>query len=380
MSLKLYISGQGYVGFNSIKVNKTFLNLVSEFEATFPFTQDYQQYLSKSNNSKYPIILNSKVIIENGSTKVFTGYIEKIKIVNNNQGRYISVSGRSLTQDIIDSTIDNSIANLFSGTLTLKKIIENVLEKMNITGVNVLEDGGSTQFSKDDEITPTIGTSVHDFIKKYCDKKQVYLNTTGDGNLKLIKATQNTNIPNKLLSIVGSSNNNILESNVEYDSTKEFYKYNCYSQSNSNYLSFNNISEYNNSQSSIMGTSVNDTIRRSRIFNFLSQNSLTTKEATDRAEWQSNFNNSQSVIYKCKVAGLTYDGDITWDTNLLVSINDTFCDINAIMLSSEVELVQDNNGLITNLTFVNKDSFNLIAVQNANSILRQQTGKYLTDR
>lgn len=370
--MDLYIDNTLYNGFTYISLRKRFLNLASQFNATLPITTTYAEYL-KNNKQDYPIILGSSVKIYINSKIVFNGYIEKINVKQSKANQILYVSGRSITADLLDTTINSDVLTRLTSSVTLKQVCERVLSNLKIN-VSVLESSSTTQFNKNDYLAPQVGQSAFDFLNQYAKKRQVFLHTQGDGNIKLIRSTDTKDIGVQLLLKNDGSQNNILESDVSYDLTKLFNKYICHAQNNLTFGGINDLNSLNATNTDITGTEIDSRIRESRILNFISDTNLNNSEASDRATWQSNFNRSQFFIYRCRVPNLTYDNENYWDVNQLVQVIDTYADVDAKLLISEVNFSQSvSGGIIADLTMVNKDSYSLLSIENQRQQFEQQS-------
>ena len=367
--MKLYINNKPYIGFSNITFNKSFINLVSTFSAVIPITVTYKDYLQSNNVQKYPIIIGASVKIYVNDTIIFNGYIEKLSI-KQKDSQVMKISGRSITADIIDTTINKDIITRFSNNITLKQMCEKVLKNISLD-IKVVESISTGRFSKDDFISPQLGQSLFDFLNQYAKKKQVFIQTKGDGSIELLRSNTAIDIKAELLLKSIGNKNNILESDTSYDVSRLYNKYVCHGQT---FLTFAE------SDTNTKGEAIDSSIRKSRISNFISDTNLNNSEAINRAKWQSNFNKSQFMIYTCKVPHLTYDNKNPWDTNQLVNVTDTYADIDSKLLISEVKFTEDSDsGTVSELTMVMKDSFNLISAEEQRKQLEKQIGKTLAN-
>tara|TARA_R110001606_G_scaffold87314_2_gene197128 strand:+ start:928 stop:2043 length:1116 start_codon:yes stop_codon:yes gene_type:complete len=369
IKMKLYINNKPYDGFTNITFNKSFINLVSTFSAILPIDKPYSEYLKSNNVQKYPIIIGASAKIYIKGKIVFNGYIEKLSI-KQKESQVMKISGRSITADIIDTTINKDIITRFSNNTTLKQICERVLKNIGLN-IKVLESIDTGKFSKYDFIAPQVGQSLFDFLNQYAKKKQVFIQTQGDGSIKLLRSNNAIDTGSQLLLESNGKNNNVLESDTSYDISRLFNKYICHAQTQLTFAV---------NDTGIQGESIDSSIRKSRISNFISDTNLNTGEAINRSKWQSNFNKSQFMIYTCKVPHLTYDNENVWDTNQLVHVIDTYADINSKLLISDIKFIEDSeSGIVAELTMVMKDSFNLISVEEQRKQLEKQVGQTLAN-
>ncbi|MBK2125730.1 phage baseplate assembly protein, partial [Fangia hongkongensis] len=120
-NIKLYINGQGYVGFTNINVKKTFLDLCGTYSASVPITKVHENY---------PIKLGDKCRVEVNDSAFLTGYVEKISINQDSSTAMINISGRDKTCDLVDTTIDQSIISQFNGVIYFDDLCKKIINKI----------------------------------------------------------------------------------------------------------------------------------------------------------------------------------------------------------------------------------------------------------
>jgi len=371
--MQLYINNKAYDGFSDITYKKSFLNIASSFTAQLPLNDTYKEYVNGNDGVQFPIILNASIKIYVDKQIIFNGYLEKINVQQKMSGRLMNISGRSITADLIDTTVNRDVMTRITNNVTLKQICQIVLKNLNMN-IDVIEtEDTSSQFTKNDYLTPQVGQSVFDFLNQYAKKKQIYLSVRGDGTIKLIRSTDQQDTNTQLLLVDDGQNNNILESDTTYDSSKLYYKYICHAQNNLAYAYTSQ--EDNTGNTGIQGQSIDNAIRTSRISNFISDTNLNSNEATDRAKWQDNFNASQFFIYNCKLAHITYDNENIWDINQIVQVIDDYADVDSKLLISEVAFSQNvSSGVTADLKMVIKDSYSLLSIEAQRQQLEKQIG------
>lgn len=367
--ISIVLDGTEYDGFTSISVTQSFLSICRGFQATVSVDNTF--------NEQYPIKLNQQCIIKVNNQKVLTGYVEKLSTHQDTQTRHIRIQGRDLLADLIDSTIDGSVIQPFTGSIYFDDLCRQVITKLGLSVETILDASDRPVFSKDDFITPDTGMSFYSYLDKYAAKVQLYLNSDELGNL-LIRRSDNANTVNNFLSLqINNSQNNILSSESHYDTTTLFNQYRCHSQQqqlNAFTSLIKTPKDYEDQITAVIGVATNPNIRRSRIYNFIANASMNRQTAQNRAIWSSNYHNSRYMCYRCKIEGYTYNGNDLWKPNLRVPIIDEIASINATLLTAAVTFNFSVDEISTELHFVLPDSFSLQAERNDQSKSSQKVG------
>jgi prophage tail gpP-like protein len=370
--ITLVLDGQEYVDFMSIEVHISFLNVCREFQA--------QVSIPDQELNDYPIKIGQKFQVLVNGQKSVTGYIEKINIKQDGSTRTLTVYGRDYLADLVDSTIDASIIQPFSGNMSFAQVCRTVIAKLGLS-VSVIDNSGNTTiFKKDDFISPDLAERCVDYLQKYADKVQVFVNSDGEGNLTIQRANDSADVQNFLaMQPRDKDQNRILESEVTYDNTLLFNQYRCHCQQqtlNSFTSQIASLVDFEDQVVGILGVARNRRVRASRIYNFISSASMDKQSATNRAIWQSNYNLSRYMCYKCNVEYFTYDSTNLWQPNQTVQVSDYYANINAKLLTSAVIFKSSvSDGNVTQLQFVPPQSFILQAERSEDSKQSQQMGK-----
>jgi prophage tail gpP-like protein len=164
--LSIVLDGSEYVNFTHVEVHVSFLNICRQFQARVSLPDD--------NLSDYPIQIGQNFVVKVNDEKVVSGYIEKIRIQQDNTTRVLQLYGRDYLADLVDSTIDFSILQPFNGNITFKNVCSSVLSNLNINSSVRSNIDQDFLFSKDDYITPDVGETCSDYLQKYADKAQVF--------------------------------------------------------------------------------------------------------------------------------------------------------------------------------------------------------------
>ena len=350
----LDVDGKKYTGWKQISVQKSLENFCGQFS--------FQA--SALDGKLFPITMGSSCKIWVNDTKVLTGWVEKIQVRTSADNHEITVSGRDITNDIIDSQISHPEMN---PPVTLKQVVERVLKELGITEIRVIDRFNLKPFKS--ILTDGLGNTAFDFIESYARERQILLTTNADGNIVFERAADN-----KLKTILSTRRKDaatILNGEVNYDDSKRFHIYNVAGQQNNAALAavFAKIEHDTKKSVHVSGNVVDNEIRKTRKL-ILQTDTSDSEDASgniERAKWEANYRRTQSFTYSCDVQGFKpLKDEGIWLPNYLVTVIDEYANLNAItpkgihapLLISEVNYSQSvDQGTITKLKLVTRDAF-----------------------
>jgi prophage tail gpP-like protein len=342
------VDGVRYDGWTDIVVSKSLENLTGKFRFTS----------TASKENEFPVKLGQRCKIFVNRILFLTGWIEKIIVDLSARHHSITIAGRDITNDVVDSQLDHVD---FNPPTSLKSMTEKILSILNSSDIKVINNFKLKNF--DDVETDSFGITAFDFLESYAKKSQVLLTTNGDGDIEFIRA--GTEQFNTVLSTAQSAIGTILATTVEYDDTKRFNKYVCRGQENvgSNALFDKKINPV--AVSNVEGGITDDEIRTSRQYFFQPEQNGESTDNTERAKWEANYRKSKGMIYNVTVQGFKpLEDDGIWELNKLVQVVDDFSNISdtkSILLISEIEFTENlQDGTKTRLKLIDKKSFTTI--------------------
>ena len=325
---------------------------MDEFCGTFNFntTKDQSEEYNITEQSYCNIYVNGK--------KAMTGVIDNISPSEDPSSSTISISGRDITCDIVDSSLPSSIS--LSGEFTLVTVIEKVLKALGLDDkikvINQVENLRS--FTSKDIVSSEVDKNAYDFINDYAQKVSAILNTDEDGNIVITKAGVKS-VPDILLNTtdpIGSDQNNILSSSSGYDYSKRFYKYIVVSQNNATtekkQISVESVSQ--------KGIAYDEEVRTSRVLVIKANNSCNSETCQEIATLEANVRRANSLKYNCKVAGYELNSGELYSVNTLISVVDDDNYINSQLLIKSVDF-DFGDGSTTSMEFGYMDAYTLQA-------------------
>lgn len=296
-----------------------------------------------------------RVIIE--GEPVLSGTVEMVNVNNDARSHVISVGGRDIIADVSDSTL-GAISD-FTTPITLADAIQKVIGTIPGSEIKVIDDVGDLEpFAKDqDIISPGVGDNVFDYIQTLARKRQVLLNTIGDGNIHIARASTNR-FAAGIQNVIGGDSNNVISSSVSYDFSQIFRTYQVRSQKNVSALNFGSVGEIKDivDQSGLFEDKLSRTGRQMVI---VAGQSMVDDDARESAKWEADLRRSRSVVYNATIQGFKLGNELI-TPNRLVPVVDQPCDIDSDMMIETVEYNLDlETGSTTTMNIVTRDSFTL---------------------
>ena len=339
----LEIDGVDYEGFTDNAVESSLENFSSSF--SFSTTQKETRLGVLVNDLK----LQQKVRVKIDSTVVITGYIEQLDISYSANSHSISVSGRDVGGDMIDS----SMVPKSYKQRNFEALCNLVLADNGFSSVLVKNKVGVLTLDPTEIIKIEAGESVFDFLDRYAKKLQVLLKIDASGNLNILR--EDDEVVKNLLINDGTQSTNILAAQLNLSTQDRFNSIQVFSQADNSTHTKTGISQKGAAQDGV----IRKTRRKILSMDTASQNaSLKTL-----AEWNVNLRRAKGSRYSCKVIGFYSSNKTLWQPNKLVDIIDNTCQIQGTFLIQGVKFDQSLSGSFTTLEIVESGAFGLGAIK-----------------
>ncbi|MGD8499275.1 MAG: hypothetical protein PVJ86_01430 [Phycisphaerales bacterium] len=343
-----------YSNFKEIAVNASLEDAARNFSFTTVST----------SFDDFPMKTGDSIGIYADNALRLTGYIERVRRFQNPTTDVYTVSGRSKTADLIDSTIDHRVQ--FKGKQSLRTVAETLVwylisqplpqddiaadpppdfvgPRRNPLAIGVVIDEDIEDFRDDEDLDEELGQTYFEIIEKFARKRSVLVTTNGKGDLVFTRGKGYLGTPFKIRNVRGDSENNMVkEMSVIYDVSGRFNTYDASSQPAKGTI--RPISEIT-PDNMILGDGrvIDPNIRVSRKRFFVTENSSTAFDCQNRAAWEKNVAKSKSVQYEITMQGHSFNGNV-WDSNISVDVLDDFANIEARMLVNSVSFRQSVSG------------------------------------
>lgn len=349
MTMQLEVESQEYKGFTSMSVERRLDALSGVF--TFNAVSEDGDPLPFRGGESCRVIVDGEAVL--------TGFIEAVNVSYTPESHSISVSGRDKTADLIDSNLV-AINDLKGAGITLEGLIKKVIDQLGMD-VGISDEAGTliAPFNAaEDVVGPDPGENAFDFLEKYARKRQVLLTSDSKGNVVITQSSGDL-IPATLQMVKGSDNNNILQSNVSYNTTRRFNKYTFASAQGFVALNFAGFSDLAESVDQ-SGETTDPDIREGRQLVIIPETAASSEQNALRAQWEANIRKARGREYSVVVSGFRNQTGALWKVNTIVSVVDTFAGINSQMLINSVEFSFNlETGSTTSMTLLASNAYTL---------------------
>tara|TARA_R110001599_G_scaffold210877_5_gene408273 strand:+ start:5473 stop:6732 length:1260 start_codon:yes stop_codon:yes gene_type:complete len=392
MSIQVYINKEIFDKWKGITINKG----LDSISGSFSMTAEYNY-----SDEKSPFTLSGRIEIfhkdreEDLPKKVMTGYIDRVNTSISGGGLMVEISGRDITGDVIDCTIEHGSKEWSAKAVD---IIEEIIKDFNINAISKTEKANSivSQNAKPDSKASEVLSSI-------AKKGGFIMITDENGDLNLVSKADGT--LSGSLSV--GSNGNVLSASHASDYTKRYSKITVLENADVNMNEIETsggsepksytatdptMEEENEDQKSKdtaeffewvgSGQSDNlfkmnqvfaeirqeelgitlkkDKIGRYRPLTIISKNNRKNDEGNlkKEANWRMALSRSSVTTMKVKVQGWQNDKDELWRINNLVT-----CDLSKININTTTMLIKGisfevgGDGSYTNIELVHEDAY-----------------------
>jgi len=348
LGIRMEVNGIPYDQFISFTVNRN----IEDFSGSFDCVTSNTQYKT------YPIKVGSQIKIIINNEPIITGYVDSISPKISASSHDVSIRGRDVTCDIIDSTLSAGDVELPTPT-TITDIINKTQSSFGLA-FTVVDKVGTKPYATDDLIACKAGETGFDFIDKNARKRQVFVSTNGRGEIVVTRAEPiDTGI--KLLNVVDGADNNIIESNAVVDNSKRYGKYIALSQSNLETLNLTPEADLGEATYISSGAIIDEEIRSSRIYNFIAENPSDGGSTVERAQWEANIRKARSLNYTATIQGIANPSTgKPYELNGLVYVRDDELGFDTFLLVKEItHNYSVDNGETTQFGLTYKNAYTL---------------------
>ena len=202
--VKVLINKKEFVGWQSMSLSRSISGLATSF--------NLQATDSWSDKNTVRFLPQDTIEIYINSKKVLTGFLDSYSTSIGTQGRSISLSGRSLTGDLVDSS---HIGQSEFSSVSLEGLVRKLCEPFGIELASVEVDTGANISNLKIES----GVSVFEVLKKEGAKKGFLFHTNVDGQIEILKIGERR----AALSLVEGKN--LISSSIQMSTQDRFSDY-----------------------------------------------------------------------------------------------------------------------------------------------------------
>lgn len=358
MSTEVRVNGKTFDIFKQVDV-------IRDFDA---FANEARILVSEQENDNSFLKTQDEVEILLDGYRVFTGYVEQIGDSESNDSHDISYELRSITADIVDSTVPDTVKSIEDVT-QLKDLVQQVVNGLSLQEkISVTDNVGATLTG---EIKAgAIGQKCFDLLSGYANKAQVFLNTDGDGNIVIRKPSGK--LTTILAFVPGFRKNNIITSSLSIDYTERYGKYIC--RSNGNIVDTETGKALNFS-----GEATDKEMRSTRVYEFQASVPMNDNECIERAKEEANVRRLRSFNYTCTVQGFSANNQL-WEEGRIVKIRDDKKGVNGDFVIKNVAYSHSAGGEICTITPTYLDAYDVSANPKPIQLKTSTTSDTYTDK
>jgi prophage tail gpP-like protein len=367
--IELEINNIIYKDFKSFNVRRDIESITGEF--TLDITRGLINTMPVSLFQPVRILVYGKPIV--------TGRIETIQTSSNSQTNTIQLRGRDITADLVDSTVGP--LTKFSGNVSLHFIIQTYLNYLGLSSIKIINEAGTlAPFRADELIQFKPSDTCYNVCDRYAKKRQVLLNTDGNGNIIITKPNDDDSVFDVTQDSDGnfsfkqvlakpkdkvflelrknSDSNNVINATVNIDMTKRFNNYTARAEQNPASQANRKTTKPSKLLSTLY-TTKDDAVPGSRKVDLFFDSVTRPEDVRQRLEWQKNYNIANSFEYSATIPGITQTAtNMPIKPNTPCYIVDELNGIDDILLIGAVEYsLSVGEGLVTRLSVKHPNAY-----------------------
>lgn len=363
----LAVNGVPFHNFTKISVSRS----IENFCGTFDFEA------TAADQRGFPIGRGAHIGVMVNGRRIVTGWVEKISPSISSSDHMVSISGRDVTCDLVDSTLAANSVEL-NPPITLEGIIQAVLDAIGLKLTIKNNVAGLEPFGSDDLVACEAGQGAFEFIELHARKKQVLITTDGNGTIVITRA-ETVNGDYRFTNRRDGAFNNVLSSSASYDDSQRFNQYVVQSQGNMVGANKSGAANFDDLVNVTSNAAVDSEVRRGRVLHLVAEQSALSGTAYDRAVWEASVRKARSMTYSATLDGITDDNGAAFEFNRVVMVDDDAAGINALMLVKSVSFSIDSSGSETSFEMAERGAYTLELNQPKAQKRVNKIGKYFND-
>lgn len=337
-TITLEVNNNVYENFDEIKVSKSIKNPCGSF--SFSTTASLKDNL--------PIRAGDLCAVKINNVPVIKGFIDSIDASYSINSHGITISGRDLMADLIDSSIGPDLE--FKGPITLVDLFRQTIKHMGLNLSVTSQVSDIEPISEEELVSAEFDVKGFDFLSKYATLRQVFVYSSGTGGLIITRGAGGE--PRATLqNVVGSLGNNIKSAQYRDSRQDRYNKYSFTAQLSPVILDDQSATaeaiEAANASISEQTSSITDAqIRATRKLFLKAEESSSSVTMEERAQWESNIRKARGRTYTATLTGFKYGTGALqiWFPNMLVYVNDDLFKLKEKMLVWSVNYSLSTSG------------------------------------
>ncbi|WP_095153951.1 phage baseplate assembly protein [Pseudomonas sp. Irchel 3E13] len=290
-------------------------------------------------NTEIPVRQGDHCEVRIGGDLVLTGWIYGTPISYDAGSVNRSISGRSLTSDLVDCSAINK-----PGQWRGQSVYQIVQALAEPYGVAVITQTPETTQVTDHSIEP--GETVFESIDRLLTLSRLLSTDDARGRLVIAKAGSAGRAVDRL-----ELGQNILTGWSELDFSGVFSEYRVTGQrSGTN-------AEFGAAASEVKATATDPRAARKRVLQIHESGQMTPALAEERANWERGNRIGKALTVRYKVQGWRQSNGALWLANMVVAVVDPLMGLERDMLISEIEYSLEDTGTVAKMTLGPPEAF-----------------------
>lgn len=355
-SVIVMLDGVPFTGWKKVTVSQAFDKATGECSLT----------ISPLPGNPLPADVGSTAQVILAGRPVITGHVHEVTGSHGWGEHDIELSIRDKTQDMIDSTVGPGVE--FKPPIQLKQVLDGTLKKMGLSGIKVIDKANPEPYRKGGEVpVAAIDDTGFGYADQWAKKRQVVLNTDGEGNL-VIDRNRKQRGPGALIKMFEDSPlNNVKKATYKNSDSGRHNKTDCHAQKSTNDLDYwesrpkGDEPAQSNPLSTKTGTATDSGIRPERKLHYRARQGIEGKTPEQAAKWRTNLARARNYTYEAEVSGFEMAPGQLWWPGFIVPVRDDHFLISDEMFIKEVTFTKDwDGGAVTQISLTAKDAYSEI--------------------
>lgn len=329
----LTVDGQDYRGWKEIQIGAGIERLARDFSLSITWRWP--------GSTERPIRIRqgARCEVRIGRELVLTGYVFATPIRYSATEVTVSVTGRSLTADLIDCTVDEK-----PGQWRGQSVAEVVRALAGSYGVAVVDEIRDGAVVADHSVEPT--ETVFESIDRLLSLSELFATDDGRGRLVMARPGSEGRAADAL--VLGE---NIKEGDAGLDFASLYSEYRCVGQRSGS------DEEFAEAASEVSARVTDGRVQRRRMLKVNPSGQLTPALAHRRVEWERDYRLSRALKVSYVVQGWRQSDGSLWRPNLIARVRDDLIGFDRDMLISEVSYVLGDSGMVSRMMLAPPEGF-----------------------
>jgi prophage tail gpP-like protein len=328
-AVTLFANGLVFDGWETVAVTRSLNSAAASFDlgVVDPWTEEGTPWRLNPGDS---------IFLHVGKKSLIKGHIDEVAPSITAASRSLSVNGRSLTGDIVDCSAEG--ANEFN-SLPLDTIAKKLCAPFKINPIFRAPAGAA--FPK---FNIRLGETVFEILDRLARERALLIYPDFDGNLIFDRAGTKR-APSEI-----RQGQNVLSASGPRNFSNRFSKYTVYGQAPGTKGSEEDAR-------GAKGTASDAGVSRYRPLVIVSENSLTTSGAKDRAKYEAAVRAAKASVLSVDLYGWAMENGELWDINQIVAVDIPYLGARDDYLIDEVVYRKSGQGTIATLKLIRPDAY-----------------------